>query len=122
MPRIEMTPEIEEKFIFLLALIYGRVQWSKMSTSKNAWDIWNHRVRAASTRATLGEFVSRLCNQLGLQSVPPEAVALLEALRPYQDTLLTLAYREHIYISMRAALLARQQRQARREHDQEEEQ
>jgi len=120
MPRIEITPEIEGQFVELLAHIYGRVNWGRMNTSKNAWDIWNHRVRAAATRGTLGEFMSRLCNQLGLQSAPPRAIALMEVLRPYQDVLLTLAYREHIYISMRAALLARQFRQERREREEEE--
>jgi len=120
MPRIEITPEVEGQFVELLAHLYGRVNWGRMNTSKNAWDIWNHRVRAAATRGTLGEFVSRLCNQLGLQSAPPRAIALMEVLRPYQDVLLTLAYREHIYISMRAALLARQFRQERREREEEE--
>jgi hypothetical protein len=107
----QIDRQVEDKFIDLLALIYLSVQWSRMRTAKNVWDVWNHRVRAASTRGTLGEFVSRLCNQLGLQSVPAQAVTLIEQLRPYQDALLTLAYREHIYVSMRAALQARQMRQ-----------
>jgi hypothetical protein len=106
----QIDRQIEDRFIDLLALVYLSVPWSKMRTSKNVWDIWNHRVRAASTRGTLGEFISRLCNQLGLQSVPAQAVTLIEQLRPHEDALLTLAYRERIYVSMRAALQARQMR------------
>jgi hypothetical protein len=50
--------EVEEKLVELLAIIYARVPWGKMKTSKNPHDIFNHRVRAASRRATLYEFVS----------------------------------------------------------------
>ena len=103
MPRID--PEIEAQFVELLAEIYRRINWRKMRV-KSPHDVWNHRVRAAARMPTLGQFVSKLCNFFGLQSCSVRALQLQEALRPYERELLNLAFREHIPIAMRAALLA----------------
>lgn len=108
-----LNEEQESALVELLALVYASVPWSKMSTSKSSWDIWNHRVRAASTRGTLPEFVSRLCNQLGLQSVPAPCIELIARLKPLEHTVLDAVYREHIYYSMRAALRAREIKERR---------
>lgn len=102
-----LIPEIEERFTDLLAHIYCSIRWNKINTRHNAWDIWNHRVRAASTRGTLGEFVSRLCNHFGLQSLPEDAALLVEFLTPHQGALLDLTYREHIPVAMRAVTRAK---------------
>jgi hypothetical protein len=64
-------------------------------------------VRAASTRPTLGEFLSRLANHFGLQQVPPQAVEIAQELRPWESALLDLAYREHIPLAMRAVMAAK---------------
>lgn len=109
-----LPENVEQSFIELLSLVYGSVAWSKMNTSKNAWDIWNHRLRHAATRPTLDAMTSRLCNTLGLQSLPEAAIPLLDSLRPHETDLLLLAYRDHVPVAMRAALLARQSRQAKR--------
>ncbi len=99
----------------LLAIIYNRVPWSKMHTGKNVHDVFNHRVRAASRRATLSEAVSKLCNYFGLQSLPVEAVRLVEELRPVERDVLNKLYTEHIILSMQAILRAREQRAERRD-------
>ncbi len=109
-----LIPEaVEADFVTLLAHIYGAVRWRSLSTSKNPWDIWNHRLRAASTRPTLGEAVSRLANHLGLQAIPPAAVALCVQLRPYEAALLDLAYREHIPLAMRAVMESKRRKAER---------
>ncbi len=107
-----LTDEQEAQLIDLLGLVYGSVRWRKMG-AKNPWDVWNHRIRAAATRPTLDAFISRLSNQLGLQSLPVDAIPLLDALRPVQDAALELVYREHIPVAMRAVLASRE-RTARR--------
>lgn len=102
-----LTPEVRERWTDLLAHIYCAIRWGKINTRHNAWDIWNHRVRAAATRGSLGEFASRLANHFGLQSLPEEAVVIVDALEPHADDLLDLTYREHIPISMRAVVRAK---------------
>ncbi len=110
-----LPTEVEEKVVDLLAVIYARVPWGKMRTSKNPHDIFNHRVRAASRRATLYEFVSKLCNYFGLQSLPLEAQFLVDKLRPYEEEILNTLSREHIPFCVRAILRAREMKKARRD-------
>jgi hypothetical protein len=101
---------VEPLLIELLAHIYRAVNWRKAAGNKYRWDVWNHRIRAAATRGTLGAFTSRLANAFGLQSLPPETVELLEALKPYEAEVLDLVYTEHVPIAMAAVLLATNRR------------
>ncbi|MCM8900590.1 hypothetical protein KVG29_05025 [Caldicoprobacter algeriensis] len=102
--------EIEDKTVELLAIVYNTINWSKMRTSKNPHDIFNHRVRAASRRATLNEAISKLSNYFGLQSLPTEAIRLTQELRPYERAVLNKMYMEHIPMSMLAIMLAKEKR------------
>jgi len=102
--------QIEDKTVELLAVVYNSINWSKMRTSKNPHDIFNHRVRAASRRATLFEAVSKLANYFGLQSLPTEAIRLTQELRPYERIVLNKMYMEHIPISMMAIMRAKERR------------
>lgn len=79
---------------------------------KSPHDVWNHRVRAAARMPTLGQFMSKLSNFFGLQSCSIRALQLEAALRPYERELLNLAFREHIPIAMRAALMAASRKSA----------
>lgn len=99
--------QIEDKTVELLAIVYNSINWSKMRTSKNPHDVFNHRVRAASRRATLFEAISKLANYFGLQSLPTEAIQLTQELRPYERVVLNKMYMEHIPISMMAILQAK---------------
>lgn len=96
--------------IELLAIVYNAVDWKKMRTSKNIHDIFNHRVRAASRRATLYEAVSKLANYFGLQSLPAEAMELVQNLRPHERKVLNKLYTEHIPMSMLAIMRAKELR------------
>ena len=105
-----MLPEHEEKIIELLAIVYNCIKWSKMRTNKNPHDIFNHRVRAASRRATLYEATSKLANYFGLQSLPAEAINLITELRPLEREALNKLYTEHIPLSMLAIMRAKEMR------------
>jgi len=104
----------EKQIVKLLAIIYNAVDWSKMRTSKNPHDIFNHRVRAASRRATLYEAVSKLANYFGLQSLPAEALELIQELRPHEREVLNKLYTEHIPMSMLAIMRAKEIRDERK--------
>lgn len=108
-----LPDDVRDDTIELLAMIYKRIPWIKINTSKNAWDIWNHRVRAAATRANLAQYVSRLSNHFGLQHLPPEAINLVDKLKPFERKILTTIYAEHIPIAMHAAMRAKEMK----EHD-----
>jgi len=87
-----------------LGMIYGRILWGKMRTSKNPHDIFNHRVRSAARRPTIYAFASKLCNYFGLQTLPVEAQKLLDKLRPIEIEVLNTLSREHIPICVRAIM------------------
>ena len=98
----------EENLINFLALVYKRIPWKKMHTSKNPHDIFNHRVRAAARRGTLYQFASKLCNYFGLQTLPLEAQKLLDKLRPVQVDILNTLSIEHIPFCVRAIMRAKE--------------
>ena len=100
----------EQVLVELLAIIYNRIPWSKMRTRHNAHDIFNHRVRAASRRENLFQFVSKLCNYFGLQSLPEETLPLIEELRQDEEAVLDKLYDEHIPICVMAIARAKELR------------
>lgn len=110
-----MSQQLKESVIIMLAHVYSSIPWGKMKTRHNPWDIFNHRVRAASRRATLGQFISKLCNYFGLQQAPPEAIAQIEKLQEQETEALNLIYSEHIYISMQAILKAKEWKNKKKE-------
>lgn len=110
-----MLQDQENKLVELLASIYNTVPWAKMKTSKNPHDIFNHRVRAASRRSTLYEAVSKLANYFGLQSLPAEAMPLIEALRPIEREVLNKLYTEHIAMSMLGIMRAKEVKSSKRQ-------
>lgn len=106
----------ENKIVELLAIIYNRIEWAKIRTNKNPHDIFNHRVRAASRRATLYEAISKLSNYFGLQSLPPEAINIAKELLPYEREVLNKLYTEHVPISMLAIMRAKEMRVERKKN------
>lgn len=101
MPMSRLSEE-QRAWVEVLATIYARIPWAKMTTSKNPWDIWNHRIRACSNVGTLGKCVSKLANKFGLQHLPEDTVASVALLEPHARKLLNWTYQEHIPVSMLA--------------------
>ncbi|MFZ5986370.1 MAG: hypothetical protein ACOYWZ_04480 [Bacillota bacterium] len=104
-----MIIEEDEKVIVeILAMIYCKIKWREIRTSKNPHDIFNHRVRSATRRATLYEFVSKLSNYFSIQSLPGEINALLDKIRPKEIEILNVLSREHILFCVRAFIRAKE--------------
>jgi len=93
-----------EKLERLLAHIYRAIDWRRIRTSKSRYDIWNHRVRAAAKRATLAEFASKLCNFFGIQSLPAQAIEIIDELKPRERACLAYISRNHIHIATKSAV------------------
>lgn len=106
-----LRTEQEEALVNFLSIVYSSVPWSKMKTSKNVHDIFNHRVRAAARRETIYQFTSKLCNYFGLQSLPHEAQVFLDELRPCETEVLNVLSREHIPYCVRAIILAKERKE-----------
>jgi len=111
---MELNNEKKEALIDLLAVVYMQIDWGKMNTSKNPWDIFNHRVRAATRKKTIGEFTSKLCNYFGLQSLPLEANDFIKTIESNQDTVLNTLHSEHIPFCMRAIKKAKEIKKERK--------
>ena len=101
---MSLSEKDEEMLVELLAIIYAKVPWGKMKTSKNPHDIFNHRVRAAARRGSLYQFVSKLCNYFGLQSIATEATPIIQQLRPIEEDMLNTLSKEHIPLCVRAVI------------------
>lgn len=110
-----LATDVENDLIEFLALTYMRVPWGKMRTSKNPHDIFNHRVRAASRRANIYEFASKLCNYFGLQSISSEAQEVLDRLRLDEAQILNVLSSEHIPYCVRGIIRSKDIRQERKE-------
>ncbi|RLJ04213.1 MAG: hypothetical protein DRP08_02255 [Candidatus Aenigmatarchaeota archaeon] len=106
---------IEENLILLLAYIYSRISWTKIKTTKNPWDIFNHRVRAASRKRNIQSFISKLCNYFGLQSLPSDTLIFLNTLKPLEEKALNLLFQEHIPICLKAIMKAKEMKEGKRD-------
>jgi len=98
---MELNKVLKRKTEGLLALIYSEIDWRKNKVN-SPWDVFNHRVRAASRKRTIGEFVSKLCNYFGIQSLPLTANKIINALSNHQNEVLNYIYSEHIPITLKA--------------------
>ena len=83
--------------ILLLATIASRIDWKKLS-SRNPIDVWNHRIRAATSCRDMAEFCSKLCNYFGLQSIQQDALPLIERLDEDRDAVLDYVRSRHIQV------------------------
>jgi len=97
--------EALEAFVRVLAYVYASINWRRIKV-KSPHDVWNHRVRAAVTRATVDEAIARLCNYFSIQSLPPAAVLMLKNVRELSDEVLDIVSRQHITYAMEAVILA----------------
>jgi len=107
--------EAQVALIDLLAEVYSKVPWGKMRTSKNPYDIFNHRVRCAASRGTVDAFISSLCNHFGLQSLPSRVVSVIETLKPYEQSVLNALSNEHVAWCMRGIVKSKQKKESAKE-------
>jgi len=114
---LQINERQEEKMVELLAIIYCKINWSKIRTRVNPHDIFNHRVRSAARRPTLYAFVSCLCNKFGLQSLKQESQIIIDYLRPVEQQVLNLLNTEHIPYCTRAVILAKNMKKEANKND-----
>ena len=106
--------ELQYRVADLLATIYMSIPFKKLKSIRNIHDVFNHRVRSASRRPTIEEFTSKLCNYFGVQSVPEEAVWIIQELKPKEQEVMDMLYREHIYLCALTYIRVEKYRQAKK--------
>lgn len=107
--------EIEERWVRVLAAVYRSVDWRRIR-GRNPLDVFEHRVRFASYEPTVGRFLDRLLNSLGLQAPATVAQVLgdIEVLRSAERESLRYLRRNLKLLVYLAYGEARRQRAARR--------
>lgn len=97
----------------VLGHVYAQVEWRKVSGTKVATDVFEHRIKNSASRPTFSEFVSKLCNQLGIQALHMRPGIMVEAMRQ-GDALLRIIRRESQLCVMLAKTAAKHIRETRR--------
>ena len=105
---------LRNNWIELLTIIYNRIPWFKIRTRHNPHDIFNHRVRAASRKENINQFVSKICNYFGLQSLSSDTIQYITELEKDREKALNLLYDEHIPICVMAIAKAKEIRELRK--------
>lgn len=101
----------------MLAALYRAVPWAKMRTRHRTYDVWVHRVEAATGGGTLTmqAYLDRLRRWLGLQDVPQEAVGIALELEEDAGRVLRLIRSEAAPLAVRARVVAQATRKAVKE-------
>ncbi len=99
---MELSKEIEEKLVYILAKAYMRVNWKKMG-KRSAYDVFQHRLKVASYRGNnIKTFLEKLCHGLSLQSVSVDP-CIIEELENSRDDVMNALRTESVYLTLRAA-------------------
>ncbi len=109
-----LTSEQEIVLVEFLAHVYASVRWKQMKTSKNPYDIFCNRVKASTRRSNIYEFASRLCNYLGISSLPVCAVECIDSLRPDDVNVLNTLSREYLPLCVKAISKAKEIKEKRK--------
>jgi len=96
-----LEKEIEEKWVELLASIYMYVDWRKVARNHYAGDIFEHRVKMASSQSDIPSMVEHLCNLLGLQA-PKLPLNAINFLRENEDEAMYMLRRWTRLLSIQA--------------------
>jgi hypothetical protein len=109
-----LTPEQRDTVSMLLATIYDKAGKQLSKSRHSAHDVFNHRVRFRANCPSVGQFVSKLSNEWGIQSLPPNALELVDALEPCERDVLRYLRTEHIPACMRAIVIVQRWREERK--------
>jgi len=93
--------ETEENLKTLLRTVYERADWRKIAGKRNRYDIFAHKIKAASHQQSVSTFMEKLCHSLGIQSVKID-MAIIKQLEAEKEPVLKAVRRETIYYMLLA--------------------
>lgn len=94
---------VYEDLIYWLSRIYRIADWSKIARSKNVYstDVFQHAVKSASYGQNIRRVNDKICEKLGIQSIPIASRVLDNLEKERAIALTTLKY-ESIYLALKA--------------------
>lgn len=95
----DMDEQTRKDLTLLLYTIWRKADWGKIAGHKrSAYDIFAHKVKAASHRRNISRFTEKLCHSLGLQSIKLPLKVLRRLERDVDDVLDALRYETIYYV------------------------
>lgn len=98
---MNLKNETEENLKTLLRTVYERADWRKIAGKRNRYDIFAHKIKAASHQQSVSTFMEKLCHSLGIQSVKID-MAIIKQLEAEKEPVLKAVRRETIYYMLLA--------------------
>lgn len=103
----EAERKLEEAWTELLAHIYKAVDWKRVAKSKNAYDIFEHRLEFSRYEPDIPSVIQKLCNTLSLQA-PPLPLNVIEFLREHEKDAMRVLRKMPKLLTLKAAHRARE--------------
>ncbi len=93
---MSLKEETEKDILTLLRLVYDRADWKQIGRRNNKYDVFSHKIKAASHQQNIKRFLNKLTYSLGVQSIPisPDLIKRLEA---EQSKVLDSLRKEQVY-------------------------
>jgi len=114
--------EIDEKLLDqiadLLSAVYRKVNWRRMR-NKNPHDVFQHRVKFAACKSNVLEFLDKLCQGLGIQSIKYDPDQILYLNERNKEVMYALRH-ESIYLVVKATALAREYKLMKKNQEKQE--
>ena len=98
---MSLNEEIEKNLKKLLRTVYESADWRKIAGKRSRFDIFAHKIKAASHQQSISTFMEKLCHSLGLQSIQIDTV-LVRRLENERDAVLKAVRKETIYYMLLA--------------------
>jgi len=96
-----LKEQTETNLKTLLRLIHDNANWKKIAGKRSKYDIYAHKIKAASHQQTISTFMEKLCHSLGIQSIQIET-ATIKQLEADRDAVLKAVRKETIYFMLLA--------------------
>ncbi len=98
---MSLSGETEKDVSTLLRLVYDRVNWKRVGRKSDRYDVFSHKIKAASHQQNIPRFLEKLCCSLGVQSVQVDA-ELVKRLDAQREKVLNALRKETIYYMLLA--------------------
>jgi hypothetical protein len=98
---LSLKEESEKDLKLLLRLVHDGANWKKIAGKRSKYDVYAHKIKAASLQNSISTFLEKLCHSLGIQSVKVE-VAVLRRLEADREAILRALRRETIFYMLLA--------------------
>lgn len=94
---MSLEKKTENNLLLLLKLVYDAADWKKIAGHKRSrFDIYAHKIKAASHQQSISTFMEKLCHSLGLQSIQIRT-SVIRQLESDCEAVLSAVRKETIY-------------------------